>query len=78
MTTSDLSKILGARYTVVYVPTQISLSTELLTMLIACVKQGGRLVLDVPAGYCVAFTAQLHISTKTPIKQLTSVTIREY
>ncbi|MBC8152702.1 MAG: beta-galactosidase trimerization domain-containing protein, partial [Bacteroidetes bacterium] len=78
VTTRDLAKGLGPRYRVLYVPAQISLSDSLLTQLTAYVNQGGRLVLDVPAGYYDEFMALLPTTAGTPFEQLTGVTIRDF
>ncbi|HYO83037.1 MAG TPA: beta-galactosidase trimerization domain-containing protein [Bryobacteraceae bacterium] len=48
VTIDDLRAGLGPRYKVIYLPAQIALTEELLTMLTRYAEQGGRVVLDSP------------------------------
>lgn len=50
VTVDDLRAGLGPRYPVIYLPGEISMSNELLGLLDAYVKQGGRVVADSPGG----------------------------
>jgi beta-galactosidase len=50
VTVEDLRAGLAPRYKVIYLPSQIALSEELLRLLLAFAQQGGRVVLDAPGG----------------------------
>ncbi len=50
VTVDDLRAGLGPRYKAIYLPAQIALSDEVLRLLLAYAKQGGRVVLDAPGG----------------------------
>ncbi len=51
VTTRNLAAGLGARYAVIYLPSFIAITDELQSLLEAYVKQGGRLVVDMPGAY---------------------------
>ncbi len=51
VTPFDLEQGLGPRYRVIYLPAQIALTDSLQMMLEAYVRQGGRLVMDMPSAY---------------------------
>ena len=51
---------LGGRYQSIYLPAFISLSDELLDMLIDYVEQGGRVILDMPSAYLDGFGRVLY------------------
>jgi len=51
VTPANLRDGLGGRYRVIYLPASISIGTELQQILLDYVRQGGRLVLDMPGAY---------------------------
>jgi beta-galactosidase len=50
VTQRNLRDGLAARYPVIYMPAQIALATGLQQILLDYVRQGGRLVMDMPGG----------------------------
>ena len=59
VTADDLKNGLAARYKVIYLPATISLDREVLGILDEYVKNGGRLVLDLPGGKFDQYTTLL-------------------
>ena len=59
VTADDLKNGLAKRYKVIYLPAVISLDKEILDILDNYVKEGGRLVLDLPSGKFDQYTALL-------------------
>ena len=78
VTPDDLQAGLAPRYPVIYLPGVIALNKELLPVLTEYVKQGGRLVLDMPGAWMDTYSALLHRREGSPFEELFGVVLREY
>ena len=78
VTPDDLRAGLAPRYPVIYLPGVIALNKELLPVLTEYVKQGGRLVLDMPGAWMDTYSALLHRGEGSPLEELFGVVLREY
>jgi len=78
VTIDDLKDGLAARYPVIYLPGIIALNEELMPILDAYVKQGGRLVIDMPGAWYNTFGEQFPRDTASAFTQLFGTTLREY
>jgi beta-galactosidase len=74
----DLNEGLAARYPVIYMPGIIALNKELLPILSDYVKDGGRLVMDMPGGWMDTYSALLPRGSGSAMSDLFGTVIREY
>jgi beta-galactosidase len=77
-TPRDLREGLGARWAVIYLPAFISLSDELMDMLIAYAEQGGRVVLDLPSALFDGQGRVLETGPGTRFERLFGAILHEY
>jgi beta-galactosidase len=78
VTPRQMADGLGGRYGTIYLPAFISLSDELLDMLITYVEEGGRVVLDMPSAYLDAFGRVLYTDVGTKFEKLFGSILNEY
>ena len=78
VTPRQLAEGLGGRYQSIYLPAFISLSDELLDMLIEYVEQGGRVILDMPSAYLDGFGRVLYTDVGTKFEKLFGSVLNEY
>jgi beta-galactosidase len=73
VTVDDLKAGLAPRYQVIYLPGQLSLSNELLTLLLDYARRGGRVVIDSPGAACDEHGKVLSTAKGTPFEQIFGV-----
>ncbi len=78
VTAKNLRAGLGPRYRVIYLPAFIYLGATLLEDLIAYVKQGGRVVMDMPSAYFDEYGRLLRTDEGSLFEQLFGVEMHEY
>jgi beta-galactosidase len=78
VTVNDLKKGLGPRYQVIFMPQQIAISSDLMGLLTGFVKQGGRLVADLPLAYFDEYAALLYSDSGSPFESLFGTTINDF
>ncbi len=78
VTPDDLRAGLAPRYPVIYLPGVIALNQDLIPILTEYVKQGGRLVLDMPGAWMDTYSALLPRGEGSPFATLFGVALREY
>lgn len=78
VTNTDIQKGLAGRYRVIYLPAQLSLDAQMIRLLSDYVRQGGRLVMDVPTAYYDENTALFNTDKGTVFEQTFGTVIREY
>ena len=78
VTPDDLRAGLAPRYPVIYLPGVIALNKELLPVLTEYVKQGGRLVLDMPGAWMDTYSALLPRGEGLPFEALFGAVLQEY
>jgi beta-galactosidase len=78
VTPDDLQAGLAPRYPVIYLPGVIALNKDLLPVLTEYVRQGGRLVLDMPGAWMDTYSALLPRGEGSPFEKLFGVVLREY
>jgi beta-galactosidase len=78
VTVRNLRAGLGARYPVIYMPASLSISTELQQILLDYVKQGGRLVLDMPGAYYDEFSRVFKTGKGTLFEQIFGAELSEF
>ena len=78
VTPRQLADGLGARYESIYIPAFISLSDELLDMLIAYVEAGGRVIIDMPSAYLDGYGRTLYTDEGTRFEKLFGTVLNEY
>jgi beta-galactosidase len=78
VTPKDLSKGLGPRYKVLYLPAMLTLRKELLPILKKYVEGGGRLVMDLPSGWYDENTVNLPTGKGSEFEQLFGGTIDDF
>jgi beta-galactosidase len=78
VTLRQLAKGLGPRYRTIYLPAAMCLPTELLALLTAYVRQGGRVVLDMPGGYLDERAHLVDTRPGSAFEQLFGVVLHEY
>jgi beta-galactosidase len=69
---------IGGRYQSIYLPAFISLSDELLDMLISYVEDGGRVILDMPSSYLDGYGRVLYTHEGTRFEKLFGTVLNEY
>jgi beta-galactosidase len=77
VTVEDLAAGLAPRYKAIYLPAQIAMSEELLQMLLAYAKQGGRVILDAPGGAYNERGAVLKTARGSTFEQLFGVELSD-
>jgi beta-galactosidase len=70
VTLDDLRAGLAPRYKVIYLPAQIAMTDELLRMLTAYAREGGRVVLDSPGGMYDEHGKVMNTATGSAFEQL--------
>lgn len=78
VTSCDIKKGLAPRYQVIYLSQQIAISDELLELLSEYVKQGGRLVADLPFAWFDDHSAMRYSNEGTLIEQVFGTTINDF
>ncbi len=78
VTSRDIKKGLAPRYQVIYLSQQIAISDELLELLSEYVKQGGRLVADLPFAWFDDHSALRYSNEGTLIEQVFGTTINDF
>lgn len=78
VTQRNLRDGLAARYPVIYMPASISIATDLLEILRDYVRQGGRLVLDMPGAYYDEYSRVFKTGKGTLFEQIFGVTLDEF
>ena len=74
----DLRKGLTRRYRIIYMPFVISLPQDVQNILLDYVKNGGRLVMDMPSAYYDEFGAVLSTDKSSLFEQTFGVVINDY
>lgn len=74
----DLRAGLAPRYPVIYLPGVVALNKDLIPIFTEYVKQGGRLVLDMPGAWMDTYSALLPRGEGSPFAALFGVVLREY
>jgi len=74
----DLNVGLGPRYPIIYMPGVIALNRDLIPILTDYVKQGGRLVMDMPGAWMDTYSALLSRGSDSEFKELFGTVLREY
>lgn len=75
---SDLAKGLAMRYKVLYLPAMLSIRQSLWPVLQAYVKQGGRLVMDLPSGWYDENTVNLPTGKGSEFEQVFGCTLDDF
>jgi len=78
LTPADLANGLAQRYRVIYMPAMLSIKEEVLKALKQYVKNGGRLVLDMPGAWYNEYTALLYTDEGTLFEEIFGATIHDY
>lgn len=78
VTASDLRKGLGPRYRIIYMPSVIAVPHDILDILSAYVRNGGRLVIDMPSVYYDENGTLLPTAKGTVFEKTFGVVINEY
>lgn len=78
VTPSNLFDGLGPRYQVIYAPYALSIRSELFEALESYVKQGGRLVLDMPTSYLDGHGKMINTGSGSPFAELFGTRLREF
>jgi beta-galactosidase len=78
VTAHQLAEGLGPRYGCIYLPAFIALTDDLLHNLTAYVKQGGRLVMDLPSAYLDGYGRVLSTAEGSAFEHLFGVKLHEY
>jgi len=78
VTSRDIKKGLAPRYQVIYLSQNIAISDELLGLLSDYVKQGGRLVADIPFAWFDDYGAMRYSNKGTVIEQIFGTTINDF
>ncbi len=78
VTASDLRKGLGPRYRIIYMPFVIAVPHDILDILSGYVKNGGRLVMDMPSAYYDEYGALLSTAKGTVFEKTFGVVINEF
>ncbi|GAA4470848.1 hypothetical protein GCM10023189_60240 [Nibrella saemangeumensis] len=78
VTPQDLKSGLGARYRVLYLPGFLCLRTDLMPVLTEYVRQGGRLVMDLPGAGYDEYSRVLKTGKGSPFEQLFGVTLDDF
>jgi beta-galactosidase len=74
----DLNAGLAARYPIIYLPGVLALNKDLIPIFTDYVKQGGRLVMDMPGGWMDTYSALLPRGSDSEFKELFGTVLREY
>lgn len=74
----DMRAGLAARYPIIYLPGILALNKELIPILTDYVKQGGRLVMDMPGAWMDTYSALLPRGSDSEFKELFGTVLREY
>jgi beta-galactosidase len=78
VTARNLRDGLAARYPVIYMPAEIAFATDLQQLLLDYVRQGGRLVMDMPGAYYDEFSRIFPTGKGTLFEQIFGVTLDEF
>ncbi len=78
VTVNDLRKGLGPRYQVIFMPQQLSISNDLMGLVTDYVRQGGRLVADMPLGWFDEYAALLYSDKGSPFEELFGTTVNDF
>ncbi len=78
VTPDDLRAGLAPRYRTIYLPAQLALNQELLSLLDAYVRRGGRVVLDAPGGWYDEHGVVLDTSTGSAFERIFGVEIADF
>lgn len=78
VTATDIRNGLAPRYKVIYLPAISSLDQELMELLSAYVKQGGRLVVDMPSAWYDEYAALLSTDEGSTFEKTFGAIINEY
>ncbi|TVQ27594.1 MAG: hypothetical protein EA382_03330 [Spirochaetaceae bacterium] len=78
VTASDLEAGLAPRYRTIYLPSQVAISNELLTLLRDYVEQGGRVILDAPGGWYDYRGRVLDTDAGSPFERLFGAVVTDY
>lgn len=78
VTARQIGKGLAPRYACIYVPAFLCLTEQLLEDLIAYVRQGGRVVMDMPAAYIDNYGRVLSTGAGSKFETLFGVELNEY
>lgn len=78
VTASDIRNDLALRYPIIYLPGTISLSADIIEKLTQYVKQGGRLVMDLPGAWFNENAAMLYTEKGTLFEILFGITINDF
>lgn len=74
----DLRNGLAGRYPVIYLPGVIALNKELLPVLAEYVRNGGRLIMDMPGAWMDTYSALFPRGSDSPFANLFGTVLREY
>jgi beta-galactosidase len=78
VTQRNLRDGLAARYPIIYMPVEIAFATDLQQILLDYVRQGGRLVMDMPGAYYDEFSRIFKTAQGTLFEQIFGVTLDEF
>jgi beta-galactosidase len=78
VTQRNLRDGLAPRYPAIYLPAQIAIASDLQQILLDYVRQGGRLVMDMPGGYYDEFSRVFKTGKGTVFEQIFGVTLDEF
>ena len=78
VTANDLLKGLGPRYPIIYMPFILSISDSVMQTLFEYVRQGGRLVMDMPSAWYDEHTQLLPTRKGTTFEKIFGTVIDEY
>ncbi|GAA4406182.1 hypothetical protein GCM10023187_25370 [Nibrella viscosa] len=78
VTPQDLKNRLGARYRVLYLPGFLCLRSDLMPVLMEYVREGGRLVMDLPGAGYDEYSRVLKTGKGSPFEQLFGVTLDDF
>jgi beta-galactosidase len=78
VTVRNLRAGLAPRYKVIYMPASLSISTELQQLLLDYVKQGGRVVMDMPGAYYDEFSRIFPTNKGSAFEKIFGVELAEF
>lgn len=78
VTESDLRNGLAQRYRIIYLPATIAIKKDMFGILIEYVKNGGRLVMDMPGAWYDSYTALLDTGKGSDFEKLFGAAIHDY
>lgn len=78
VTPDDLRKGLAARYRVIYLPSMLAITSDVMEILKGYVQEGGRLVMDMPGGWYNEYATMLDTGEGSLFQEVFGATIPDF